>query len=72
MRERERVFHLLRLAEHPEDIRETLERLANAQRRSQLQINAVTMKMKSQFAVAVTVAVNAVRKSEKSKTIARN
>ena len=36
------------------------------------QINAVAMKVKSQFAVAVAVAVNAVRKSEKSKTIARN
>lgn len=34
------------------------------------QINAVAMNVKSQFAVAV--AVNAVRKSEKSKTIARN
>ena len=72
MREHERVFHLLRLAEHLEDTRETLERLAKAQRSSQLQINAVAMKMKSQFAVAVAVAVNAVRKSEKSKTIARN
>ena len=36
------------------------------------QINAVAMKVKSQFAVAVAVAVNAVRKSKKSKTIARN
>ena len=36
------------------------------------QINAVAMKVKLQFAVAVAVAVNAVRKSEKSKTIARN
>ena len=36
------------------------------------QINAVAMKVKSQFAVAVAVAVNAVRKSEKLKTIARN
>ena len=35
-----------------------------------MQINEVAMKMKSQFAVAV--AVNAVRKSKKSKTIARN
>ena len=41
-----------------------------AAKAAKLQINAVTMKMKSQFAVAV--AVNTVRKSEKSKTVARN
>ena len=35
-------------------------------------INAVAMKVKLQFAVAVAVAVNAVRKSQKPKTIARN
>ena len=36
---------------------------------AKLQINAVAMKMKSQFAVAVAVTVNAVRKSEELKCV---